>query len=196
MVDISSEKDLIARAQRDPQVFGEVFDAYYPAIFGYILRRVGNVQLAEDLTSQVFFKALKKLWQFQWRSLPFSAWLYRIASNEIAYYFRTLHTPTVSLDVLMENEGYEVASEVDVKEELMKAEEDLQRHKDFLVVQKNLAQLPAHYQEVIALRFFEHKKIEEIAMILGKKEGTIKSLLSRGLEKLRLVATVPSSSAL
>ncbi len=196
MPDQSAEKELIARAQTDPQVFGEVFDMYYPAIFGYILRRVGNVELAEDIASQVFLKALKKLWQFQWRSIPFSAWLYRIASNEIAYYFRTQHKPAVSLDIMLQDEGYEPPDHSDFQEELMQAEEELARHKDFLMVQQRLKELPAHYQEVIALRFFEHKKIEDIAIILGKKPGTVKSLLSRGLEKLRATATDHHDAAL
>ena len=58
------------------------------------------MSFAEDIASQVFLKALKKLWQFQWRSIPFSAWLYRIANNEIAY-FRTQHKPAVSLDIML-----------------------------------------------------------------------------------------------
>lgn len=67
----------------------------------------------------------------------------------------------------------------------MEAEEELKRYQDFLKVQEKISQLPIKYQEVITLRFFEKKKIKEISEILGKKEGTIKSLLHRGLEKLK-----------
>jgi len=67
----------------------------------------------------------------------------------------------------------------------LEAEEELKRYQDFLKVQEKISQLPIKYQEVITLRFFEKKKIKEISEILGKKEGTIKSLLHRGLEKLK-----------
>ena len=71
--------------------------------------------------------------------------------------------------------------------ELIEAEDKLKMHRDFLEIQEKISELEIKYQEVITLRFFEKKKIQEIAEILGKKEGTIKSLLHRGLEKLKRV---------
>ncbi|MFO7996514.1 MAG: sigma-70 family RNA polymerase sigma factor, partial [Dehalococcoidia bacterium] len=67
----------------------------------------------------------------------------------------------------------------------IEAQEELKQHQDFLKIQEKIVRLPAKYQEVIALRFFEQKQIKEMAEILGKKEGTIKSLLHRAVEKLR-----------
>ena len=67
-------------------------------------------------------------------------------------------------------------------------ENEFKQHQDFLRIQLRLKQLPVNYQEVIALRYFEQKSIKEIAIILDKKEGTVKSLLSRGIEKLKKVS--------
>ena len=69
--------------------------------------------------------------------------------------------------------------------EFLEAQEKLKQHQDFLKIQKEIFKLPIRYQEVITLRFFEKKKLKEISEILGKKEGTIKSLVHRGLEKLK-----------
>jgi RNA polymerase sigma-70 factor (ECF subfamily) len=69
--------------------------------------------------------------------------------------------------------------------EVAQAEAELQKHEDFLAIHKNITKLPPQYQEVIALRFFEKKKLREIGDILGKREGTVKSLLHRGLERMR-----------
>jgi len=70
-------------------------------------------------------------------------------------------------------------------DEVIEAEEELRRHEDFLLLHENISKLPIKYQDVITLRFFENKQIKEIGEILGKREGTIKSLLHRGLKKLK-----------
>jgi len=179
------EKELIKRAKKDPKVFGELYDEYYPQIFGYILKRVANLEIAQDITSETFFKALKKLWQFRWRNISFSAWLYRIANNEIANYFRKNKNYSTSLDKLLEENGFEPIALHNPETEFLESQEKLKKHQDFLKIQEKISQLPIKYQEVITLRFLEKKKIKEISEILGKKEGTIKSLLHRGLEKLK-----------
>jgi len=183
-MDLSDEKELIKRAQKEPEVFAKLYDKYYPQIFGYILKRVADLEIAQDITSETFFKALKNLWKFRWKNISFSAWLYRIANNEIANYFRKNKKYSISLEKLKE-EGFEPISLHNPESEVLKAQEELKKHQDFLKIQEKISQLPIKYQEVITLRFFEKKKIKEIAEILGKKEGTIKSLLSRGLEKLK-----------
>ena len=180
----NDEKELIRRAQKEPEAFAEFYDKYYPQIFGYILKRVANLEIAQDITSETFFKVLKKLWKFRWKNISISSWLYRIANNEIANYFRKNKKYSISLDKLKEN-GFEPISLHNPESEFLKAQEELKKHQDFLKIQEKISQLPIKYQEVITLRFFEKKKIKEIAEILGKKEGTIKSLLHRGLEKLK-----------
>jgi RNA polymerase sigma-70 factor (ECF subfamily) len=184
-MDSGEEKELVRQAQKSPDAFATLYDHYYPRIFGYILRRTANLEVAQDITSETFLKALGKLWQFRWRSISFSSWLYKIASNEInQYYRRAEYRKSISMEELQEH-GFEFTSPHDPEGELMEAQEKLKQHQDFLDIQAKIVRLPAKYQEVITLRFFEKKQIKEIAEILGKREGTIKSLLHRAVERLR-----------
>jgi len=184
-MDLNQERELVRQAQKAPDAFARLYDLYYPKIFGYVLRRSANIETAQDITSETFLKALGKLWQFRWRNVSFSSWLYKIASNEINQYFRKAeYKKSISLEELHE-QGFELLSAHDPESELIEAQDKLRQHQDFLEIQKKITKLPAKYQEVIALRFFEKKQIKEIAEILGKREGTIKSLLHRAVEKLR-----------
>ncbi len=183
-MDVNEEKELIKLAQKEPEVFTKVYVQYYPKIFGYVLKRTANLEMAQDITSETFFEALKKLWQFRWRNISFSSWLYRIATNKINLHFRKDKYKSASLDELQE-QGFEPVSLHNPETEIIAAQEKLKQHRDFIVCQQKIAQLDIKYQEVITLRFFEQKQIKEISEILGKSEGTIKSLLHRALEKLR-----------
>jgi len=184
-MDLSEEKELVRQAQKAPDAFAKLYDQYYPKIFGYVLRRTANLEAAQDITSETFFNALRKLWQFRWRNISFSSWLYKIATNEINQYFRKAeYKKSASLEELQE-QGFEPISSHNPESELIEAQEKLEQHQDFLEIQVKIVRLPAKYQEVIALRFFEQKQIKEISEILGEKEGTIKSLLHRAVEKLR-----------
>jgi RNA polymerase sigma-70 factor, ECF subfamily len=184
-MDLSEEKELVRQAQKAPDAFARLYEQYYARIFGYTLRRTANLEAAQDITSETFFKALKRLWQFHWRNISFSAWLYKIASNEVNQYFRKAeYQKSISLEELQE-QGLELPSPADPESELIEAQERLKEYQDFQEVQKKVARLPAKYQEIIALRFFEKKQVKEIAEIVGKKEGTVKSLLHRAVEKLR-----------
>ena len=179
-MNLKEEKKLIKEAKKNPEVFGELYEQHYSKIFGYTLKRVADLEIAQDITSETFFKALKKLWQFRWRNISFSAWLYRIANNEIANYFRK-NKQTIPLEKIPEPIAVSNPSA-----EILEAEQEIKKHQDFLMLQKEISKLPIKYQEVIFLIFFEKKQIKEIAEILGKKQGTIKSLLHRGLEKLKI----------
>jgi RNA polymerase sigma-70 factor (ECF subfamily) len=178
-MDLKEEKELIKEAKRNSEIFGELYEQYYPQIFGYVFKRTANLEIAQDITSETFFKVLKRLWQFRWRNISFSAWLYRIANNEIANYFRR-NKQTVSLEKIPEP-----IAVTNPSTEILEAEQELKKHQDFLMLREKISKLSIKYQEVITLRFFEKKQIKEIAKILGKKEGTVKSLLHRGLEKLK-----------
>ena len=181
---LNEEKELVRLAQRDPEVFAGIYDRYYQKIFEYALKRTANLQAAQDITSETFFKALRKLWQFRWRNVPLSSWLYRIATNEANQHFRKRKHSAASLDELRAS-GFEPVSEGDPGTELMEAQDRLKRHQEFLACQKIISRMDLKYQEVLCLRFLERKEIKEIGEILGKSDGTIKSLLHRGLQKLR-----------
>lgn len=184
-MDLNQEQKLIERAKIDGAAFGELYDIYYPKIFNYILRRTNDIEVSEDITTEVFMKALDRIHTFTWRGIPFSAWLYRIASHEIANYFRNNHTKNISLEIMMEEHGYEPADELDIEASYAEVQDKIERHQQFLRVQRALLRLPLKYQEALSLRYFEKKSIAEIAETMGKRPGTIKSLLSRGVKKLR-----------
>jgi len=182
MMDLDQEKELVERAKSNAEAFGELYEKYYAPIFGYVLRRTASVTVAQDITSEVFLKALKNLRQFHWRGIPFSSWLYRIASHEIANHYRLNSRQQVSME---SNSNSVSFSDPGIESEVLSAEAELEKHEDFLALHRNISQLPSKYQEVIVLRFFEDKQLKEISTILGKREGTVKSLLHRGVEKLR-----------
>lgn len=184
-MDTQDEKELILRAQNEPEAFGVIFDRYYDQIFGYVLRRVVSVHITQDIVSETFFKALDRLWQFRWRNVSISSWLYRIATNEMNQHFRRQKHSPHSLDALLEEKGFEIQDEVDLLEDILEQERELARTKEWQAARKQVALLSEKYQEVLTLRYFEDKKISEIAEILGKKEGTIKSLLSRAISQLK-----------
>jgi RNA polymerase sigma-70 factor (ECF subfamily) len=175
-----SEADLVKRAQHNRDAFGELYEIHYQRIFNYALKRTASVQLSLDITSVTFLKAMNQIGKYRWRDIPFVAWLYRIASTEINDHYRREGKRNVSIDQIAE-----LADDTDYADEVNQAEEELSKHEEFLLLHKKLAELPVMYQEVIVLKFFEKKKIKDMVQILGKKEGTIKSLLHRGIEKLR-----------
>ncbi|MDD5648746.1 MAG: sigma-70 family RNA polymerase sigma factor [Dehalococcoidia bacterium] len=178
---LQAEKELVKRAQHSPEAFGELYEVYYRRIFNYALKRTANVQLALDITSITFLKAFSQIKKYHWRDVPFAAWLYRIASNEVNDHYRREGGRRVSSIESIAD----LADTSDYSDEINQAEEELSRHEEFIMLHQKISELPFIYQEVIALKFFEKKKIREMVKILGKKEGTIKSLLHRGVEKLR-----------
>jgi RNA polymerase sigma-70 factor, ECF subfamily len=177
---VEPEEELVKKAQHNREAFGQLYDIHYKRIFNYVLRRTADVPLALDITSATFFKAMNQIGKYRWRDIPFAAWLYRIAGNEINDHYRREGRRPISLDRLSQ-----LADTSDYADEVNQAEEELSKHEEFLLLHKKLLELPALYREVIELKFFEKKKIREMVNILGKKEGTIKSLLHRGVEKLR-----------
>jgi RNA polymerase sigma-70 factor (ECF subfamily) len=184
-MNVERERELVERAKNNGEAFVELYDQYYSQIFGYVLKRTANIEVAQDVTSEVFFKALKHLRQFHWRGVPFSSWLYHIATNKIANYFTKNKPWQFSLEEVSNSVG---SSDPSAETELLQAEAQLSRREDFLTLHENISRLQLKYQEVIVLRFFEDKQLKEIGEILGKREGTVKSLLHRGLEKLRKLA--------
>lgn len=181
-MDLREEKLLVEQAKKNPDAFGALYDLHYSKIFNYILKRVANVELAQDVTSETFIKALKNIWRFRWKNVSFSAWLYRIASNEIANSFRKKKN---AIPLELASEPVDCANSA--LEDVIVAQDELKKHCDFLFFQEKISKLERKYQEVITLRFFEKKQIKEISEILGKREGTIKSLIHRAVKKLSVL---------
>lgn len=183
-MELNKEKLIVEQAQGDITHFGVLFDQYYPVILNYAARRTGDSAIAQDITAETFYKAMTNLHKFKWQGVSISNWFYRIATNEIRMFYRRSKYQPVSLDALFDG-GLEVADKRSFTQEIMDAQDAMERHQEFMQAQAAIARLPIKYQEVIMLRFTEKKKLSEIAVILGKKEGTVKSLLSRGLSKLK-----------
>lgn len=164
----ASEQALVEAAKRDPSRFGALYEAHFERIYAFIASRVRDRSVAEDLTAEVFRHALGAIQSFQWRGVPFVAWLYRIAAHEIADHVAKQ---------TREQQGSIVDSEPSVDE----AERVEQRATLFRLVDE----LPPDQRRVIVMRFAEERSIREIAAELGRSEGAVKQLQWRALQALR-----------
>jgi RNA polymerase sigma-70 factor, ECF subfamily len=179
-----NEIDLLERIRKNPENFSELFMIYYQPIFGYIMRRTGNFDDTADIAADTFLKAFKNIHSFTYSGISIKVWLYRIATNEVNLYFRN-RKKHISIFERLNISDRNIFDSY-LAEDRKEAETELQKHEQYRLVLRQMKTLPVKYQEVIALRYFEGKKNKEIAEILNISEGTLKSLLSRGLEKLRL----------
>ncbi len=163
----------IQGAQRSPALFRPLYNRYYDPIFRFIFRRTANEEIAADICSQVFLKAMQRLNKYQFKGVPFSAWLYRIASNEVAQHFRNSQkNPVISIN---ERNFNHLASELDEPKN-----EELRN----LLIQ-SLDDLKPNDVQLIELRFFEERPFKEIADILEITESNAKVKTYRLLEKLK-----------
>lgn len=163
----------IQEAQKDPARFRPLYNRYFEPIFRFILRRTADQDLTADLCSQVFLKAMQKLNGYQYKGVPFSAWLYRIASNEVAQYFREVQrNRVVSL------EDTDLTNMIEEMEET-----DLEIHREQLI--EVLDQLKEIDLQLIEMRFFEQRPFKEIAEILGITESNAKVKTYRILERMK-----------
>ncbi len=165
------ERLLIEAAQKDPARFAELYDDNFERVYAFVARRVHVRADAEDLTAEVFHQALAKLGQFEWRGVPFVAWLYRIASNAIADRWklaaREQGTP-------LRDDPPDISGGADP--------EDIERRARMF---RLVAELPEDQRRVIQMRFSEEKSIREIARDLQRTNGSIKQLQFRALTTLR-----------
>jgi len=165
---------LVSAARQDTEAAGRLFDKYYSEILGYIYHCTFNGTVAEDLTSNVFFAAFRHLRRYNWRQVPFRAWLFRIATNEVRMHWR--RQKRIKIVSLQADDEY--AAEPSAAGSIESAEE-------YRLLHKALLELRVKYRTVIILRYFENKAIAEICEITGRKEGTVKSQLHRGLARLQ-----------
>ncbi len=154
-------------------------------MYGYTARRVRNRAEAEDLTGEVFRKALASLPRFKWRGAPFAAWLFRIASNMIADRSKRV-AKEMSREVPFDEAG---ATARDASAQVTKGTDTQQRDLEDSERRAHLFRLVDELAEdqgrVLVLRFAEEKSIREIAVALGRSEGAVKQLQFRALENLR-----------
>lgn len=170
---LEEERVLVKAAQENPSRFAHLYELNFERVYVYIVRRVRERQEAEDLTADVFHRALANLSRFEWRGVPFAAWLLTIASNVLANRWKQAAKHS---DISEPRDLQETGSST--SEDL---EEIAQRAQLFRMVRK----LPESQRRVLQMRFAEEKSIREIAGALGRSEGAVKQLQLRALQNLR-----------
>ena len=170
---LEQEHELITNAQADPKDFEPLYNKYFEQIFRFVYQRMESKDDTADICSQVFFKALLNIKQFQHRKVPFSAWLYRIAVSEISnYYAQSKKSRAVNTDVHTLNELLDEINH-DYKEERIDR------------VSLALKKISGDDLLLIEMRFFENRSFKEIADILAITENNAKVKLYRVIDKLK-----------
>lgn len=161
--------------------FGERYDEFFEKVYGFIFYRIQHKETAEDLTSQVFMKAVTHFHKFSADKASFSTWLLRIARNTLIDFFRTKKN-YADLE-----KAFEVKSDEDL-------EEKVAVKMDFEKVREVLSLLKPDARDIVMMRLWDGLSYKEIAEITGKSEGALKMVFSRSVEKLQkqllVVATI------
>jgi RNA polymerase sigma-70 factor (ECF subfamily) len=174
IANVADERLLIEAAQQDPSRFAELYENNFHRVYAFVARRVHDRAEAEDLTAEVFHQALSNIGRFEWRGVPFAAWLLRIAANTLAdRWQRAAKNQEVQTDALKN-------AEAGVEEEVER------RAMLFQLVDR----LPADQRLVIVRRFVDQKSVREIAQEMRRTEGAVKQLQFRALQSLRVQAGV------
>jgi len=168
------ERGMVEAAQRDPAKFEPLYELHFERVYAFVAGRVRDRATAEDVTSEVFHKALANLPSYEWRGVPFAAWLLRIAANAIVD-----HAKRAAREFLAPDDPLEPAADPDVQASELRAVEH--RAELFRLVR----QLPEVQKQVVYERFVEQRSIREIAQRLGKTAGAIKQLQLRAVQSLR-----------
>lgn len=170
---LMQELQWIKRAKEDPRSFEPLYNKYYEQIFRYIYQRMDDKELAHDITSQVFLKALNNISKYEYRGVPFASWLYRIAKSELYQSFRdqkasrTVNVDTVNLSGMIEE------MEEDVSEEAR------------VVLLKAISELSDEDVQMIEMRYFEKRSFKEIGEILDITENNAKVKAHRIVQKMK-----------
>jgi RNA polymerase sigma-70 factor (ECF subfamily) len=168
----ADERLLIEAAQKDPARFAELYESNFERVYAYVVRRVGDRAETEDLTSEVFHHALSNLKRFEWRGIPFAAWLFRIAGNLIS-------------DRWQRKSRENVVDEPEMIESAPASGAELEEVERRATLFRLVDTLPAEQRQVVVLRFVEEKSIKEVAREIRKTEGAVKQLQFRALTSLR-----------
>ncbi len=176
---MQDEQSLVQRAKEHDRVaITQLYEDNFDRIYRYVVLKIGERTEAEDITQQVFVNAIKAISSFKHKGVPFSAWLYRIAHNQVVDYLRKKSKrATAPLDdsIQSKNPGPEQIAEQNI---------------DIEQLAKATSQLTKAQQEVIHLRFTSELPVAQVARIMGKREGAIKALQHSAIVSLRKVLSV------
>lgn len=175
---LTGEAEIVERAKNDDQAFEILYDFYFPKIYGYIFKRVGSFDAAEDLVSATFLKVFTGLAKYNNKGNTFGAWVYKIATNNLIDYYR--------------KEGKNKKIDIDNMHNL-RDENNAEPGKSFALLQekklvrKILKEMPENYLRVLYLKFFGEKETREIADILQTNENNVRVLLCRALKEFNKI---------
>ena len=168
--ELAAERELILAAQRDRTAFTPLYERYVDQIYAYAYSLTHNRELAEDVTAATFARAIEELPRFEWRGVPYSAWLYRVAANLVARDRRRPGWIELSPHLSDGVDGPE--------EEVTRLDRDAH-------IRAAVDELPADQRQAVLLRFGGDLRNKEIAEIMGRSEGAIKLLTFRAMTTLR-----------
>lgn len=176
---ITKEQKLVYEAQKDPNKFAPIYNMYFEQIFIFVNKRIMDENTTAEITSEVFYKALYNIRKYTFKGLPFSAWLYRIASNAVAEYYRKQKKAQrhVSLD---SEHLSNLVSEVT-------EEDDFEMQKKLLSLV--LSKLKEKEIQLLELRFFEDRSFREIGEILELSENNAKVKTFRVIKKMKKIVS-------
>jgi RNA polymerase sigma-70 factor (ECF subfamily) len=163
----ADERRLIEAAQRDPTRFADLYEAHFERVYAYAIRRVRDRHEAEDVTAEVFQQALANIGRFEWRGVPFAAWLFRIAAHAIA------------------DRGRRAQRERGLPAPEPSSPPVQERVEDLARLFRLVRELPEDQRRVLEMRFGEGRAIKEIAGAMSRSEGAVKQLQLRAVQGLR-----------
>jgi RNA polymerase sigma-70 factor (ECF subfamily) len=173
------EQKLIQAAQRgNEQAFGELYNAYVQQVYRYVMYRVNNTETAQDLTADVFLRAVEGLARYENRQVPFLAWLYRIAHARVVDHYR--RTQRVGAEENIDSVEVKVDEDLDT---------DLMLNYRQQKLREALNKLPGEQRQVLLLRFIEGYDIQQTADTLGKTIGAVKMIQRRALQAMNMELT-------
>jgi RNA polymerase sigma-70 factor (ECF subfamily) len=173
MTQVDPEEVARRAAQRDPDAFSQLYDEHLNAIYRYVLYKVGDGAVAEEITAEVFSKAWERIDRFEWRNLPFQHWLVRIARNAVVDHYRGRRRATSPIDELRDAAIDEPG-----------LDERVARDQEAAALRAALAHLPDEQRDVLILRFIEGYSHSETAAVLGKSVVAVRQIQVRALRAL------------
>lgn len=173
--DLNEDQAIANAAQGDTDAFTFLYERYVNRIYNYIYYRTGNPHEAEDLTSRVFYRALHHINHYNNRGVPFSAWLYRIAHNLVANWHRdNSRRKEVPLD-----------DYTHFPHRAQQPEASVEDNQEMEIMLRAIRRLPPDRQQLLILKFVEGMSNADVAIVMMRSEGAIKSLYHRTLLALR-----------
>lgn len=172
--DFDERRVVEAAKEGSNDALAALYEFYFPRVFRYVVARLGNGEDAEDVTEEIFLKIIDNIGRFSWRGLPFGAWVFRIARNEVVSHVRRqrYRTATAPLSESIPDDSDNFVA-------------DVERQSQLEIVRAAADELPEAQRQVIALRFGAGLSVAETAASLGKSENNVKVLQHKAIQRLK-----------